>query len=92
MVGARGRSAGGATALLDLPGVAMQGMGRRFPAATGDVVALREVDLDIPDGQFCCLVGPSGCGKTTLPRILAGPAKPGPDWSCSAPSSMKDGA
>ncbi len=32
---------------------------------------LKEIDLDIYDGEFMMLVGPSGCGKTTLISILA---------------------
>ena len=34
--------------------------------------ALGPVSLDIPPGQFVCLVGPSGCGKSTLIKVLAG--------------------
>jgi ABC-type nitrate/sulfonate/bicarbonate transport system ATPase subunit len=30
------------------------------------------VDLEIPDGEFVCVIGPSGCGKSTLLMILAG--------------------
>ncbi len=33
---------------------------------------LRNIDLQILDGEFLTLVGPSGCGKTTLLRIIAG--------------------
>ncbi len=33
---------------------------------------LRDVDLEIPSGQFAALIGPSGCGKSTFLRILAG--------------------
>jgi multiple sugar transport system ATP-binding protein len=36
------------------------------------VSAVREVDLEIADGEFMVLVGPSGCGKTTLLRMIAG--------------------
>jgi multiple sugar transport system ATP-binding protein len=34
--------------------------------------AVRELDLEIGDGQFVVLVGPSGCGKTTALRMVAG--------------------
>src|SRR3954463_14449134 len=47
-------------------------LSKSFVTRGGLVEALREVELVIPDGQFCCIVGPSGCGKTTLLRILAG--------------------
>jgi ABC-type sugar transport system ATPase subunit len=35
-------------------------------------VAVRELDLDVGDGEFLVLVGPSGCGKTTALRMIAG--------------------
>ncbi|QQN64335.1 sn-glycerol-3-phosphate import ATP-binding protein UgpC [Bradyrhizobium diazoefficiens] len=34
--------------------------------------AIKGVDVDVADGQFCVLVGPSGCGKSTLLRMVAG--------------------
>jgi multiple sugar transport system ATP-binding protein len=40
--------------------------------AFGDAVAVRELDLTVPDGDFFCLLGPSGCGKTTTLRMIAG--------------------
>jgi NitT/TauT family transport system ATP-binding protein len=52
--------------------IVVQGLSKSFAARGGQVQALQNVDLVIPDGQFCCIVGPSGCGKTTLLRILAG--------------------
>ncbi|HDQ07638.1 MAG TPA: ABC transporter ATP-binding protein [Methanoculleus sp.] len=39
-------------------------------------VALADINLEIDEKEFICLVGPSGCGKTTLLRILAGLEKP----------------
>ncbi len=38
----------------------------------GSVSALRDISIDIDDGEFLTLVGPSGCGKSTLLRIIAG--------------------
>lgn len=45
-------------------------VGIRYKAATEWV--LRDLNLEIMDGEFLVLVGPSGCGKTTLLRCLAG--------------------
>jgi putative spermidine/putrescine transport system ATP-binding protein len=38
----------------------------------GDFHAVREVTLDVADGEFVVLLGPSGCGKTTTLRMIAG--------------------
>ena len=38
----------------------------------GDFVAVRDVTLDVADGEFLVLLGPSGCGKTTTLRMIAG--------------------
>ncbi|NQV47789.1 MAG: putative 2-aminoethylphosphonate ABC transporter ATP-binding protein [Rhodospirillaceae bacterium] len=38
----------------------------------GDFTALRNVSLDVNEGEFVCFLGPSGCGKTTLLRAIAG--------------------
>src|ERR1041384_1325911 len=38
----------------------------------GGVVAVRELDLHVGDGEFLVLLGPSGCGKTTTLRSIAG--------------------
>jgi NitT/TauT family transport system ATP-binding protein len=48
----------------------------RFPLGRGEVVALRDVSLAVPAGQFCAVVGPSGCGKSTLLRVVAGLTQP----------------
>ena len=33
---------------------------------------VRDIDLDVADGEFVVLVGPSGCGKSTLLSMIAG--------------------
>jgi multiple sugar transport system ATP-binding protein len=38
----------------------------------GDVTAINDLNLEIPDKEFLVLVGPSGCGKSTALRLLAG--------------------
>ncbi len=38
----------------------------------GDFTALKDITLDIREGELICFLGPSGCGKTTLLRAIAG--------------------
>lgn len=47
-----------------------------FQTAEREVVALQDINLEIPQGQFVCLLGPSGCGKSTLLNAVAGFAPP----------------
>ncbi|ERH04506.1 MAG: ABC-type sugar transport system, ATPase component [Halorubrum sp. J07HR59] len=42
----------------------------------GDVTAVENMNLDLKDGEFVCLVGPSGCGKSTTLETIAGLTKP----------------
>jgi ABC-type Fe3+/spermidine/putrescine transport system ATPase subunit len=53
--------------LKNLSGLSVRSIDKRF----GDVGAIRNVSLDVPEGKFFTLIGPSGCGKTTLLRIIA---------------------
>jgi spermidine/putrescine transport system ATP-binding protein len=52
----------------DTPSVRLERVTKRF----GDFTAVREMDLDIPRGEFFTMLGPSGCGKTTTLRMVAG--------------------
>ncbi len=53
--------------------VELRNVVKRFPGASGeDLVAVRNVSLQIRDGEFFSLLGPSGCGKTTSLRMIAG--------------------
>jgi len=48
--------------------VRLKSLSRSF----GRVPAVRDLSIDVPDGNLLCLVGPSGCGKTTTLRMIAG--------------------
>jgi len=41
-----------------------------------DVVAVNDMNLDIEDSEFICLVGPSGCGKSTTLEMIGGLTSP----------------
>jgi ABC-type sugar transport system ATPase subunit len=63
-----------------------KGVGKTFIARQGALEVLRDVELEVPEGEFCCLVGPSGCGKSTLLRILAGLTPPTRAWHLFRPA------
>ena len=44
---------------------------RQLSASLGDRPVLHQVDLDVPKGQWTCVVGPNGAGKSTLLRAMA---------------------
>jgi len=54
------------------PTVRLDGVSKHF----GDLIAVRDLDLDIGEGEFFTLLGPSGCGKTTTLRMVAGFEEP----------------
>jgi len=49
--------------------VALRNVRKAYP---NGFEAIKGVDFEVGDGQFCVLVGPSGCGKSTLLRMVAG--------------------
>jgi len=55
------------TAAFEIRGLTVQ-----FGRGADAVTPLRNLDLDVPEGQFLCVLGPSGQGKSTLLRSLAG--------------------
>ncbi|MEO0382133.1 MAG: ABC transporter ATP-binding protein [Pseudomonadota bacterium] len=57
----------------------------------GDVEAVKDVSITVPDGSFLVLLGPSGCGKTTLLRMLAGLEHPSEGQLTFAGQTVSDG-
>jgi NitT/TauT family transport system ATP-binding protein len=47
-----------------------------FETRSGELRALDDVTIEIPDSHFACIVGASGCGKSTLLNIMAGLVRP----------------
>jgi NitT/TauT family transport system ATP-binding protein len=53
--------------------IVCRGIGKTYAVRIGKpVVALENLNIEIPAGEFITVVGPSGCGKSTLLRLLAG--------------------
>jgi NitT/TauT family transport system ATP-binding protein len=61
---------------MSAPHIVISGVSKVFQTAERELVALHDINLDIPHGQFTCLLGPSGCGKSTLLNAIAGFALP----------------
>jgi spermidine/putrescine transport system ATP-binding protein len=60
----------------ELPAIQLEQVVKHFPAGSGNVAAVEQVDLSIVEGEFFSLLGPSGCGKTTTLRMIAGFEEP----------------
>ncbi len=54
----------------------LENISRSFPTHNGVVPALENINLNVKEGEFLCVVGPSGCGKSTLLNIMAGLDRP----------------
>ena len=52
------------------PVIEMHGIGKVYKSGRLEVDALREVDLEVRDGDFLAIVGPSGSGKSTLMNLI----------------------
>lgn len=52
--------------------ISFEQVNKIYATKKSEVVALRDINLEILDNEFLCVVGPSGCGKSTLLRILGG--------------------
>lgn len=60
------------------PKLSIDNVNKRFAirGESSDLVALKDINLDVAAGEFLVLVGPSGCGKSTLLDLLGGLSRP----------------
>ena len=52
--------------------VQLENVNKIYRSGRGEVHAVKDINLDIKDGEFVSLVGPSGCGKTSTLRMIVG--------------------
>jgi NitT/TauT family transport system ATP-binding protein len=51
--------------------IKIESLYKNFQGDFGEVRALENINLEVSDGEFICLMGPSGCGKSTLIFIIS---------------------
>jgi ABC-type nitrate/sulfonate/bicarbonate transport system ATPase subunit len=61
---------------LDQPKLELCNLSKNFKNQGKSLVVLQDVNLQLYESEFVCIVGSSGCGKTTLLKIIAGLALP----------------
>ncbi|MEN9232252.1 MAG: nitrate ABC transporter ATP-binding protein [Thermostichus sp. DG02_5_bins_236] len=58
------------------PYLHIENLSKTYSTPKGDYPVLRDINLNIQEGEFVCLIGHSGCGKTTLLNMVSGFAQP----------------
>jgi iron(III) transport system ATP-binding protein len=88
--GAGGRPVAPVAGVKPTIAIRLEGLWKTYPKAS--VPAVKDLSLDVHDGEIMTLLGPSGCGKTTSLRIVAGleTADAGSIWFGDRPIVMTD--
>lgn len=50
----------------------IQNVGKKYQQKSGEIIALKNINLKLKKGEFVSIIGPSGCGKSTLLSIISG--------------------
>jgi nitrate ABC transporter ATP-binding subunit len=58
------------------PYLVIKNVSKVYPTPTGTYTVLENINLEVHEGEFICLIGHSGCGKSTLLDMVAGFRKP----------------
>jgi len=61
---------------LTQPLLRFDGLGKTYPTPSGPYPVLENVNLEVQQGEFICVIGHSGCGKSTLLNMVSGFATP----------------
>lgn len=52
--------------------IKLEHISKVYQTKKSDYMALKDINLEVLENEFVCIVGPSGCGKSTLLRMIAG--------------------
>jgi ABC-type nitrate/sulfonate/bicarbonate transport system ATPase subunit len=63
-------------AAADRAKLSIRGLEMTFRAEGKEIAVLENIDLDVHEGEFVCILGPSGCGKSTLLNVVGGFLRP----------------
>lgn len=50
----------------------LQNVGLTYFSQQGEIEAVKDINIKVPDGEFVAILGPSGCGKTTILSLISG--------------------
>ena len=57
--------------------VSVEGLSKSYPnKKEDDLIVFNDVNIQIEEGEFVCIIGHSGCGKSTILNVLAGLEEP----------------